>query len=165
MPRFARNDENHMIVRVDTQRIRLAWDPALSLVPEARPPPKGCCPTTAPVGLSLIIFFHAIFPICELHFIPIWNVLAKTHQNCPQKCLYRINSNRGRHGIDAAMELMPPSTLYFLINASPKSTLLRINAAALNGTQECEIMVLSKNGIKKLLGWFELCKQLWVCLF
>ena len=26
----------------------------LSLVPEALDPPKGCCPTTAPVGLSLM---------------------------------------------------------------------------------------------------------------
>ena len=28
--------------------------PALSLVPDWRAPPKGCCPTTAPVHLSLM---------------------------------------------------------------------------------------------------------------
>jgi len=28
--------------------------PALSFVPEARAPPKGCCPTTAPVDLTFI---------------------------------------------------------------------------------------------------------------
>ena len=43
-----------LIVRVFTQRSRLRTDPALSLVPDARAPPKGCRPTTAPVGLSLI---------------------------------------------------------------------------------------------------------------
>src|SRR4028119_713544 len=42
------------MVRGDTQRSRLWTAPALSLVPEARPPPKGCWPTTAPVGLSLM---------------------------------------------------------------------------------------------------------------
>lgn len=31
-----------------TNRDRMAADPALSLVPDARAPPKGCCPTTAP---------------------------------------------------------------------------------------------------------------------
>ena len=31
-----------------------ASEPALSLVPLARAPPNGCCPTTAPVGLSLM---------------------------------------------------------------------------------------------------------------
>src|SRR2546430_17410068 len=36
-----------------TQRIKLSRLPALSFVPLARAPPKGCCPTTAPVGLSL----------------------------------------------------------------------------------------------------------------
>src|SRR5690606_37479920 len=36
------------------QRARFWAEPALSLVPEARPPPKGCCPTTEPVGLSLM---------------------------------------------------------------------------------------------------------------
>src|SRR5690348_3303931 len=41
-----------LIVRGDIQRIMLRWEPALSLVPLARAPPKGCCPTTAPVGLS-----------------------------------------------------------------------------------------------------------------
>ena len=34
------------------QRTRLRLEPALSFVPEARAPPKGCWPTTAPVGLS-----------------------------------------------------------------------------------------------------------------
>ena len=34
--------------------MRFILEPALSLVPEARAPPKGCCPTTAPVGLSLM---------------------------------------------------------------------------------------------------------------
>ena len=42
------------MVRTETQRIRLNIEPALSLVPLARDPPKGCWPTTAPVGLSLI---------------------------------------------------------------------------------------------------------------
>ena len=37
-----------------TQRTRFRGLPALSLVPLARPPPKGCWPTTAPVGLSLM---------------------------------------------------------------------------------------------------------------
>ena len=41
-------------LRADTQRRRFILEPALSLVPLARPPPKGCCPTTAPVGLSLM---------------------------------------------------------------------------------------------------------------
>ena len=38
-------------VLTETQRSRLNRLPALSLVPDARAPPKGCCPTTAPVGL------------------------------------------------------------------------------------------------------------------
>ncbi|SKZ41302.1 Uncharacterised protein [Mycobacteroides abscessus subsp. abscessus] len=42
------------MVRVDVQRIRFAFEPALSLVPDARAPPNGCWPTTAPVGLSLM---------------------------------------------------------------------------------------------------------------
>ena len=42
-----------LIDRGETQRIRFHIDPALSFVPEARAPPNGCCPTTAPVGLSL----------------------------------------------------------------------------------------------------------------
>ena len=42
-----------LTVRGDDQRIRLFDQPALSFVPEARPPPNGCWPTTAPVGLSL----------------------------------------------------------------------------------------------------------------
>src|SRR4028118_1817256 len=42
------------MVRGDVQRTRLSMEPALSLVPEAREPPKGCWPTTAPVGLSLV---------------------------------------------------------------------------------------------------------------
>ena len=42
-----------LMVRGETQRIRLNTDPALSLVPLARAPPNGCWPTTAPVGLSL----------------------------------------------------------------------------------------------------------------
>jgi integrase len=41
-----------LMARIDTQRIRFAAEPALSFVPEARAPPNGCCPTTAPVGLS-----------------------------------------------------------------------------------------------------------------
>ena len=32
---------------------RFSFEPALSLVPDARAPPNGCWPTTAPVGLSL----------------------------------------------------------------------------------------------------------------
>ena len=42
-----------LIVRGLTQRIRFHIEPALSFVPDARAPPKGCWPTTAPVGLSL----------------------------------------------------------------------------------------------------------------
>ena len=42
-----------LIVRGDTQRIRFHIEPALSFVPDARAPPNGCWPTTAPVGLSL----------------------------------------------------------------------------------------------------------------
>ncbi len=42
-----------LIVRGDAQRRRLTALPALSFVPEARAPPNGCWPTTAPVGLSL----------------------------------------------------------------------------------------------------------------
>ena len=38
-----------MINLGDTQRKRFCMDPALSLVPEARAPPKGCCPSTGPV--------------------------------------------------------------------------------------------------------------------
>jgi hypothetical protein len=34
------------------QRTRFRMEPALSFVPLARAPPKGCWPTTAPVGLS-----------------------------------------------------------------------------------------------------------------
>jgi hypothetical protein len=33
-----------------TKRDKMAAEPALSLVPDARAPPKGCCPTTAPVA-------------------------------------------------------------------------------------------------------------------
>ena len=43
-----------LIVLVETQRMRLKIEPALSLVPDALAPPNGCCPTTAPDGLSLI---------------------------------------------------------------------------------------------------------------
>ena len=43
-----------LIVLGLTHRRRLRWLPALSFVPEALAPPNGCCPTIAPVGLSLI---------------------------------------------------------------------------------------------------------------
>lgn len=43
-----------LMVRGLTQRMRLRKLPALSFVPEALDPPKGCCPTIAPVGLSFI---------------------------------------------------------------------------------------------------------------
>src|SRR2546423_1708822 len=43
-----------LIDRALVQRIRLSRLPALSLVPLARAPPNGCCPTTAPVGLSFL---------------------------------------------------------------------------------------------------------------
>ena len=43
-----------LIVRGDTHRSRFRIEPALSLVPLPRAPPNGCCPTTAPVGLSLM---------------------------------------------------------------------------------------------------------------
>jgi hypothetical protein len=42
-----------LIVRGEVHRSRFSGEPALSLVPEARAPPNGCWPTTAPVGLSL----------------------------------------------------------------------------------------------------------------
>src|SRR5262249_8435092 len=41
-----------LMARGLTQRSRFSTLPALSFVPEARAPPKGCWPTTAPVGLS-----------------------------------------------------------------------------------------------------------------
>lgn len=41
-----------LIDRGLTQRSRLNMEPALSFVPDALDPPKGCCPTTDPVGLS-----------------------------------------------------------------------------------------------------------------
>ena len=44
--------EVSLIVRALTHRIRFHMEPALSFVPEARAPPNGCWPTTAPVGLS-----------------------------------------------------------------------------------------------------------------
>jgi hypothetical protein len=43
-----------LMERGETQRCRFSMLPALSLVPEALEPPNGCCPTTAPVGLSLM---------------------------------------------------------------------------------------------------------------
>src|SRR5258705_10837488 len=43
-----------LTVRALVHRIKLSRLPALSLVPLARPPPKGCWPTTAPVGLSFL---------------------------------------------------------------------------------------------------------------
>src|SRR5262249_43258915 len=43
-----------LMVRGDTHRARFSQEPALSFVPDARAPPNGCCPTTAPVGLSLM---------------------------------------------------------------------------------------------------------------
>ena len=43
-----------LMERALVQRMRFSGEPALSLVPDARPPPKGCWPTTAPVGLSLM---------------------------------------------------------------------------------------------------------------
>ena len=51
----SRGGENvSLIVRALTQRTRFNLEPALSLVPDARAPPNGCWPTTAPVGLSLM---------------------------------------------------------------------------------------------------------------
>src|SRR5437773_12520182 len=50
-----------LIVRGEAQRIRFHIEPALSFVPEARAPPKGCWPTTAPVGLSLTYRFPAAY--------------------------------------------------------------------------------------------------------
>src|SRR5215510_9539858 len=41
-----------LMARGLTHLNRLSTLPALSFVPEARAPPKGCWPTTAPVGLS-----------------------------------------------------------------------------------------------------------------
>jgi len=39
-----------LTIRGETQRNKFCADPALSLDPEARAPPNGCCPTTAPEG-------------------------------------------------------------------------------------------------------------------
>src|SRR5258705_12304764 len=50
-----------LTVRALVHRIKLSRLPALSLVPLARPPPKGCCPTTAPVGLSFLEKFPAAY--------------------------------------------------------------------------------------------------------
>ena len=41
-----------LIARGLTHRRRFSGLPALSFVPDARAPPNGCWPTTAPVGLS-----------------------------------------------------------------------------------------------------------------
>jgi hypothetical protein len=42
-----------LLVRGLTQRIKCSFEPALSLVPDRRQPPKDCCPTiAAQVGLS-----------------------------------------------------------------------------------------------------------------
>ena len=49
------------IVRGLIQRMRLSGLPALSLVPDFLEPPNGCCPTTAPVGLSLKYRFPAAY--------------------------------------------------------------------------------------------------------
>ena len=43
-----------LIARGFVQRMRFHRPPALSLVPDAREPPNGWHPTTAPVGLSLM---------------------------------------------------------------------------------------------------------------
>jgi len=43
-----------LIVLGETHLIRLSLPPALSFVPDALAPPKGCSPTMAPVGLSLM---------------------------------------------------------------------------------------------------------------
>lgn len=42
------------------KRIELHTVPTLSSVPDARAPPNGCSPTTAPVGLSLTVKFPAV---------------------------------------------------------------------------------------------------------
>ncbi len=42
-----------LMVRVEIHLIKFSAEPALSLVPDAREPPNGCWPTTAPLGLSL----------------------------------------------------------------------------------------------------------------
>ena len=43
-----------LIVLGETHLNRFKIEPALSFVPEPLAPPNGCCPTTAPVGLSLM---------------------------------------------------------------------------------------------------------------
>src|SRR3982751_16170 len=48
-----------LIVRGLTQRMRFHIEPALSFVPDARAPPNGCWPTTAPGGFSVIEKFAA----------------------------------------------------------------------------------------------------------
>jgi hypothetical protein len=53
----------------ETQRSRLSTDPALSLVPLARAPQKGCWPTTAPVGEpSIVIDSSTRSAACCLNF-------------------------------------------------------------------------------------------------
>ena len=42
------------------KRIEFQTVPILSLVPDARAPPNGCWPTTAPVGLSLMVRLPAV---------------------------------------------------------------------------------------------------------
>ena len=54
VPKSVGGTKVSLIDRADTQRVRLSIEPALSFVPEARAPPKGWWPTTAPVGLSLM---------------------------------------------------------------------------------------------------------------
>src|SRR5262249_46449391 len=53
-PSFVGGTKFSLMVLGLVQRTRLKMLPALSLVPDARLPPNGCWPTTAPVGLSLM---------------------------------------------------------------------------------------------------------------
>ena len=51
-----------LMVRGLSQRIRFCLLPTFSLVPEARPPPKGCRPTKAVVGgrhVAVVVGHHA----------------------------------------------------------------------------------------------------------
>jgi hypothetical protein len=52
-PKLSIPTNDSLMLLADTNREKIEILPALSFVPLARPPPNGCCPTTAPVDFSL----------------------------------------------------------------------------------------------------------------
>ena len=58
MPLLLKKEENNNTILVwkisEPLEELISLSTNLSFVPEPLAPPKGCCPTTAPVGLSLI---------------------------------------------------------------------------------------------------------------